>query len=276
MFRALTGSTLVFAISVFALAASSAMAAKPGGPTTHNCTSQISAAKLQEKIDAAAAGDVIEVSGDCAGFNYSIVTDDLTLRGVAGATITGDGLAPAVSIIADRVAIEDWAGIDGGVANGILVGASGSATVSNISLIEGLNGVVVTQSAFAEVEDSAIQADRDGIIALSGGSVKIAATDISFNGRDGVLVVTSGTAEIAAGNTINNNGRFGVLASAAQVGFTRGTSTVQNNPAGDLACRSYSRIHVNQVAQIASSSQNLSPSLCVVFTIPNGLSVWAP
>ena len=273
---AAVGLAFGVALLFVGLLASTAIAAPPSGPTTHKCTSPISAAKLQEAIDAAQEGDVIEVTGNCVGFNYLIATDDLTLRGVDGATITGDGLAPAISIIADRVAIEDWAGIDGGVANGIVVRASGSATVSNVSLIEGLEGIVVTQSAFAEVNDSDIQADQDGVLVQFGGSVRLADNTISFNGRDGVLVVTSGTVEIADGNTINNNGRWGVLASSGQVGFTRGTSTVQSNATADLACRSYSRVHVIQVAQITSSTKTLDPSLCIVFTIPNGLSIWAP
>lgn len=276
MFKALFGSTSVFVISVFAMVASSAMAAPPAGPITHKCTSPVSAAKLQEKIDAAHAGAVIEVSGDCIGFNYLIAIDDLTFRGIDGATITGDGLAPAISIIADRVLVENWAGIDGSASNGIVVRASGSATVIDIGMIAGNIGIIVLQSAFAEVEGSTIQAGQDGVLVQFGGSAKLAGNTISFNGRDGVLVVTSGTAEIAAGNDISNNGRYGVIASAAQVGFTRGSSTVQNNTSADLACRSYSRIHVLQVAQISSSTKSLSPSLCVVFTIPNGLSIWAP
>lgn len=275
MLNALFGSVYIMVTSVFVMAASSAIAAPPAGSITHKCTSPVSAAKLQEKIDAASEGDVIEVTGDCIGFNYVIATDGLTFRGVDGATITGDGLAPAISIIADRVLVENWASIDGSASNGIVVRASGSATVSDIGMIAGNIGIIILQSAFAEVEGSTIQAGQDGVLVQFGGSVKLAGNTISFNGRDGVLVVTSGTAEIAAGNDISNNGRYGVIASSAQVGFTRGTSTVQNNTSADLACRSYSRIHVIEVAQITSSTKTLSPSLCVVFTIPNGLSIWA-
>jgi parallel beta-helix repeat protein len=275
MLNTLFGSLYGLVIAAVAMAASSALAAPPAGPITHKCTSPVSAAKLQEKIDAAQEGDVIEVTGDCVGFNYLIAINDLTFRGVDGATLTGDGLAPAISIIADRVSVENWAGIDGGASNGIVVRASGSATVSDIGMIEGNIGIIALQSAFAEVEGSTIQASQDGVLVQFSGSVKLTDNTISFNGRDGVLVVTSGTAEIAAGNNISNNGRYGVIASSAQVGFTRGTSTVQNNTSADIACRSYSRIHVIEVAQITSSTKTLSPSLCVVFTIPNGLSIWS-
>jgi hypothetical protein len=75
------GAVLLF----LGLLVSSAFAAPPSGPTTHKCTaSPVSAAKLQEVLDAADEGDEIEVTVDCVGFNYVITTHGLTLRGRDG------------------------------------------------------------------------------------------------------------------------------------------------------------------------------------------------
>ena len=93
------GAVLLFV----GLLASSAFAAPPGSKV-HKCTpNQLSAAKLQVLINAADEGDVVEVEGDCVGFNYLITTDGLTLRGIGNARITGDGAAPAITITGHQV-----------------------------------------------------------------------------------------------------------------------------------------------------------------------------
>ena len=174
--------------------ASAAFAAPPGGPITHICTaSPLSAAKFQEKIDAANEGDVVEAEGDCVGFNYVITADSLTLRGIDGGTITGDGLAPAITIAgAHKVTIEGWAVIDGGAARGIRVLAGGSAVVRDILLITGRQGFVVTEASFVEMINSKfVDATDNGFVASlnisarSCGDEKAASLNPNYRCRSG-------------------------------------------------------------------------------------------
>lgn len=258
MFKVLLSSAAVIVIFVFAMVASAAFAAP--GITTHNCTNAITSAHLQDKIDNADEGDVIEVSGDCVGADYVIAGDSLTLRGVGGATITGTGAAAAITITHDHATVEGWALIDGGIDHGIVVRASGSALVHDISVIAGEDGIQVIQSASVEVSNVSIDANDDGIFAASNGSALISDTDISGNPDDGVVAAGGGQVTLAGGNTINNNGDFGVIVAAGQAAFN-GANTVEGNRV-DLDCRQFARVFITQ--SIKSSSRDLSSRDCVV------------
>jgi len=258
MFRALLGSAAVFVIPVFTMVASSAMAAPP--PISHNCTNAVTSAKLQDKIDKAIEGDVIEVSGNCVGFDYVLAKDRLTFRGDGIATITGTGAAPAITITHDQATVEGWALIDGGINHGIVVRASGSALVRDISIIAGEDGIQVIESAAVEVSNVSINANNAGIFAISNGSAVISDTDISGNPNDGVVAAGGGSVRFAGGNTIENNGDFGVIVAAGQARFD-GTNTVQGNRV-DLDCRQFARVFITQ--SITSSSRNLSSRDCAV------------
>lgn len=232
-----------------------AIAAPPGGVTSHKCTSAVSAAKLQEKIDAASEGDVIEVSGDCLGFNYTIATDKLTLRGVDGATITGDGLAPAITVAADRVVIADWAAIDGATNVGVSVGRSGSAEISNVGALTGSNGVLVTESAFANIVGSHLSDNTAASAALLvslGGHARVQDTEVSGNNRRGIVIVNTGTAHIAGGTTINDNREEGIFILHGSLLLDGADNYLQGNATAalvgdrDINCFNYSRITVNQ------------------------------
>ncbi len=235
------GAVLMFV----GLLASSAIAAPPHT----NCN------QLQAAIDAASDGDVLIVKSHCTGTNYVIATDGLTLRGIANATITGKGTAPAITITGHRVTVEGWAEINGNSDRGIVVRVSGSAVVREISLITGSNGVFVTQSAFVEINGvDDIIADDHGILAGLNGSAEIVDSNISGNGRDGVHVAAGGAVNIAGGNTINNNGRHGIFSSGGQVLFN-GANTVQGHldPDWDIRCSAFTRIIVTQ--SITSTSK---------------------
>ena len=80
------GAVLLFV----GLLASSAFAAPP----FISCNGA-GAEKLQAEIDAASEGDVLEVKGDCAGVNYVIATNGLTLGGHArleGSDVSGNNI----------------------------------------------------------------------------------------------------------------------------------------------------------------------------------------
>lgn len=253
MFKTLFGIASVFVIPVFTLVASSAIAGQP-------VKCQLDPTALQDAIDDANEGDEIKVIGDCVG-NHVITTDGLIVSGQGGATITGTGDAPAITIAgADKVTLEGFAEINGNSDRGIVVRASGSAVVREISLITGSNGVFVTQSAFVEINGvDDIIADDHGIVADLNGSAEIVDSNISGNGRDGVHVAAGGAVNIAGGNTINNNGRHGIFSSGGQILFN-GANTVQDHldPNWDIRCSAFSRMIVTQ--SITSTSERFLPA----------------
>lgn len=260
MFKVLLSSAAVIVILAFAMVASAAFAAS--GITNHNCTNAITSAHLQDKIDNAAEGDVIEVSGDCIGADYVIAGDSLTLRGVGGATITGTGAAAAITIAgADKVTLEGFAVVDGDANDGILVNAGGAAVVRDIPLITGEDGVVVS-GGFLEVNNSnVVGADDDGILAVQNATLLIRDTDVSGNGDDGVIAASGSVVHFNGGNTVNNNGGDGLLVSIGNAQFN-GTNTVQDNSDIDINCFGFSRILVFQ--SVTSSSRNSRARDCLV------------
>jgi hypothetical protein len=258
MNKSLFGLTLAVAFTAVSIFSTQAMAAPP--PINHNCTNAVTSAKLQEKIDKAVEGDVIEVTGDCIGVDYVMARDRLTLRGIDGATITGTGASPAITVTHDETIIEGWDLIDGGINHGVVVRASGSALVRDILVISGVNGVQVIDSSFVEVDNVAIQVTGDGIAAISNGSAVIRNTDISDNPDDGVVAAGGGQVSLAGGNTIENNGDFGIIVAAGQANID-GSNTVQGNRI-DLDCRQFSRVRV--VQSITSSTDILRSSDCEV------------
>lgn len=269
MLRSLLGSAVIFVVPVFTVVASSAIAAPM--PTKHNCTNEMTSAKLQDKIDKAAEGDVIEISGDCTATNYIIATDGLTLRGIDGATITGDGGAPAFTVAADKVTIEGWAEIDGGVAPAISILRSGSAVVRDINLISGDDGVLVGGAAHVEINNvSSIATADNGVIAYMNGAALIIGTNISGNGDAGVFAFGGGAVHLRGGNTINDNGRYGLFASGSQIQVDDvfGDNIVTGNSEFDIRCVSYSRIAI--VDPIKSTTQQIRQSIgaCALFAAP--------
>ena len=227
---------------------------------------------IQARIDEGIENRVIEVDGDCEQ-NVVVDVNGVTINGGDIATITGDGLTPAITITANEVAIEHWAEIDGGLEDGIVVHAGGSAVVRDINLITGEDGVVVTEAAFVEINHSNVfEADDQGIVASQSGGAKIIDTTTTFNTNDGVLAVSGGSVNIAGGNTINNNGRFGLFAAGSQYEI-RGANTIQDNAEFDIRCAAYSRVIV--IDSITSTTQEDSTTSCVLFGL-NGIPIFVP
>jgi hypothetical protein len=259
MFEAFRRSISVFVIALMTIFASSALAGPPTGPRQVNCLDD----NLQEEIDESETNDVLEVTGDCDG-SVVIPIDGLTLRALAGATLTGDGANPAISITGNRVTVEDWALIDGDTADGIVVGASGSAQIQDISLVEGNDGIVVTNAASAEIDNVLdIDATDDGIFATLNGVAIITNTNSSNNGGDGLVIGGGGAVHLAGGNTVNSNGRYGIFTSGGQLQIS-GSNTVDGHGV-DVWCTAFSRIIPRQ--KLTSTTKNFidaPPGGCAV------------
>ncbi len=244
------GASLIF-IAIFASAAF-------GAQLDVNCNMQ-GAEAVQDAIDNANVGDHIVVVGNCTGTSLVVSTDQLTLLGQGSAKLTGDGVAPAITVTAAQVTIEGWNLIDGGADHGIVVRAAGSAFVHDIASIAGNDGIQSIESAYVDISNVAgINVNDDAIFVASNGSALISGTNISDNPDDGVVAASGGVVILSGGNTIENNGDFGLIIAAGQAIFN-GANTVQGNRV-DVDCRSFARIIVFQ--SVTSSSGNAATSDC--------------
>lgn len=273
MLKTILSSASVIVIPLFAMVASGAIAAPPG-PLPHKCSNPVQSAILQEVIDDADEGDVIEVEGDCVGFNYVIATDGLTLRGVDGATQTGDGLASAITVKADDVIIEDFDEIDGAASTGIFVTAAGSASIHDIGLVTGGDGISIIEGAYANIKNVLVSGTADdGIVLATNGTARIENTEILGVPDDGLLVISGGAVNFVGGNTIHFSGDKGLLASGGQLQIS-GANTIENNTGGDIQCVGFSRIAVVDSVTSATHIGIISPSSCALALI--GGPLFAP
>jgi hypothetical protein len=118
-----------------------------------------------------------------------------------GLSIAGvNGGASQVKAILDNVSAFDWnQGFAAG--NGAQVLIKNSISASNVSA-----GIVADPGAFVAITSSTILTNGTGIVAGSGGTIRIGNTDIAFN-----TTGLSGTVQTFVDNRITNNGAGGTL-----------------------------------------------------------------
>ena len=170
----------------------------PGPPTVEvNCPTD----NLQNALDHAEPGSLIEVHGTCTG-NFNIGVDDLVVVGNQSTAPTLQGAAV----------------LDGGGGGGSVVRVNRDVTATLISLtIEhgsgsggggGINipfGATVTLEA-SQVTDNVVQEDFGGGI-LNDGTLYLNGSSVTHNtdiGEDGGGIWNSGTAELR-GSTVSGN-----------------------------------------------------------------------
>lgn len=282
MLKAIFGSASFFVIAVFAMAASSAIA-DPPGEVNVNCNSPGGSAALQEAIDSAVIGLVINVQGTCTG-NYVVTTDDVELQAKPNAElVAADGGTQVVTVEADDVVIEGFSSIRGGGAGNIFV-HNGSSAIVRDNVIENSNtgnGVSTTESSHVDVTGNTIQNNsRHGVSAFLGGTATLVDNVITGNGTDGVLVSRSSSV-LLIGNTITLNERNGVgmfssstLSFGLPVGGPTNPNTIENNHQNlaifgvDVNCTGFSTITVGTQVISATKTQNLSNCLSALIFAP--------
>lgn len=170
---------------------------------------------IQEQLDKAQDGDVIEVSGICSE-NILIVKSTITLSGAGGATLDGlDTTTPTIRVRGLNVRIEDFASISGG-SNVVQVHRGASADIRNNVIENGTrSGVLVNQSGYARVTGNTIRNNgTHGVVVRQSASADILSNTIggdalSGNGFRGIQVSDAAEADIDD-NIITNNGSDGI------------------------------------------------------------------
>ncbi len=165
---------------------------------------------IQEALDKARDGDVIEVEGTCSE-NIAITKNQITLRGMNGAIIDGpDTTITTIRIEGLSVRIEDFASIRGG-SYVIQVRMGGSARIDDNTIEGGTKTCIkLSKTAYARIRRNTIQnCSIHGINVRQSSSADIFSNTISGHGSRGIQVSATGAADIA-GNTITDNGSTGI------------------------------------------------------------------
>jgi parallel beta-helix repeat protein len=199
-------------LSILFLSLTTLSPAEARAPREVNCDE---GETIQEQLDKAQIGDVIEVSGACSE-NILIVNSAITLRGVGGATLDGpDTTTPTIRVRGLNTRIEDFASISGG-SNVVHVQRGASADILNNVVENGASsGVLVNQSAYARVTGNTIKNNgTQGVNVRQSASADILSNVIggdalSGNGLRGIQVSDAAEADIDD-NTITNNGSDGI------------------------------------------------------------------
>lgn len=202
---------------------------------TVNCPTD----SLQAAVNAAAPGDLINVTGNCTE-NVDVKPDKMrvTLDGQNTATITATSAAlPALQIRGKAILVRNFT-VSGG-SEGILVNRGSNAFIQNNVIQGNQTGIAIIDLAFAVIIGNTISQNSSsgilvsetssarigfnsaddaqptpntiqgnsvyGVYILRGSSARIYGNTISSNGQGGISVFRSSSADIAS-NTINGNG----------------------------------------------------------------------
>ncbi len=171
-------------------------------------------ATIQAAVNAALAGDVIEVSSGTYGETVLMFgTDNLTLRAKKGHVVTIDASSSATPLsvgLANGITVRDirlrnaiWAGLDVVGVDGMLItGCTVDGSTSGGIRVYGSSGEVV-------IEKCIVKNTTDGGIYLDADKCVVRDSVVRNAGGDGI-VVEGGTANTIEGNRIENVGGTGI------------------------------------------------------------------
>ena len=142
---------------------------------------------IQDAVDKAFDGDIIEVSGTCNEENVTITTDGITIRGdpVVGGTLNG----------------------------GFIFDGAQRGVIDNLTIDGGC----------AEPCEFDPNARVNGVLARNNAHVTVRNCTIRNHTRSGV-VFTRTSSGLVEGNTIGNNADYGVIVNFGSFAFLRGTA----------------------------------------------------
>ncbi|HEX6692058.1 MAG TPA: right-handed parallel beta-helix repeat-containing protein [Burkholderiales bacterium] len=267
----------ILALVVGAFASGSIAAANPEPRVVQvNCSSGDTLARaLQRGSEDRAL--VVVIQGVC---NETVVIErsDVTLRGEAGAAITGpDPALDAVTVRADRVSIENLL-ISGG-RNGLVARGAGNFVVQGTTVQStGRTGILVVNGSGALIDGSTMQNNaRDGF-SVEGAQATVVNSTITQNARVGVFVGPGASGRVgidnrneAAGNTISLNGSSGVSVFggsaliAANTVTLNGTDPLQGGRSGISV--------VNAVADVSGSNTITNNAAQGIFVSRSNVSI---
>jgi hypothetical protein len=192
------------------LAVSTATAAASVKTVTVDCSRGDTIVKALDQ-----GAQLVVVRGTC-NESVSISRDDVTLRGEGGAINGPDAQVDTLTVMANRVTIQELA--VGGGRNGITGIGAATFVVRNTTVQStGRTGILYTNGSSGLLDGCTVRFNpRDGVV-VETASAAIINSNISQNLRGGIFVGTGGAARIgvdprnqAAGNAISQNGATGI------------------------------------------------------------------
>ncbi len=190
------------------------------------CTSGCDFAKIQEAIDAAAAGDTIEVRAGTYVENLTIrEKQELILQGAGRDQVTLDGSPEATK--------EE-------LIPGIRILNSQRITVRGFKVVNSRRGLWASNATGLLIESNAFENNlRQGIIVDGGSEAQIKGNSVQGTKPDlqdsfGNGIIASGTVVRLTDNTITDNADCGLRVTLSRVEDGSGNNTVQNNKGGNL------------------------------------------
>jgi len=171
-----------------------------------NCAKGMS---LQHAVDHAEPGDVITISGACAG-PIVVTKSRLTIRGLSGSSI------------------------DGQTKDALTIQGASNITLENLDIKGGANGIVLNASAAASILNSAVHDNGViGILIEANSSATLSGGSAQHNGLNGVDVEATSSLIVTGDYLVNRNAVFGInVNGSSSVVFERAKLIVQNNVLG--------------------------------------------
>lgn len=196
-----------------AMAAISLCASAPATQAAQPQTFTVDCAKGQSISAALDKGDerkpmVLVVKGTC-NENVTVIRDDVSLIGEAGATINAPSAGNAISVNGANRILIDRLSVRGGNPRGISVIGGSNVNITNSDVQFAANhGINVQGTQAVNITNCSVQYSGRSGIGITQGSVVISGSQVSANSGDGVRA-TQSTAQIT-NSTISSNLGFGV------------------------------------------------------------------
>jgi hypothetical protein len=194
---------------------------------------------LAAAVRNADANHTIRFTGVCAG-PIVIRRNGITLKGIGTAAI------------------------DGGGSDAVTVTGASRATLNNIEVRNGLNGIVAVNGAHLQltglnVHDNAVF----GISLQTASSAVLASVTTTHNGVHGLDVETGSAATVTGALTASFNRVFGINVNGSAITFSEATVVASNNALG-IQIATSANAFINDSATVITANNNLATGLTVV------------
>jgi len=194
---------------------------------------------LADAVKNADANHTIRFTGICSG-PIVIKRNGLTLKGIGTAVI------------------------DGGGGDAVTVTGASRATLTNIEIRNGSNGILAVNGAHLQLTNLNIHDNAaHGISLQTASSAALADITTSHNGVHGLDLETGSSATVTGALTASFNRVFGLNVNGSAITFSEATVVASNNALG-IQIATGGNAFVNDAASVITTSNNLATGLTVV------------
>ena len=204
-------------------------------PCTYTvCSSGCDHTSIQAAIDAACAGDVIEVHGGTYYENV-VVNKRLTLRGIGLPVVNAIGSGSAITITVDHCTVEGFyaTGSGSGSGNaGIRVESDDNSILNNTASNNLNDGIYLNYSSGNVLTDNIANSNNVvGIRLHSSGNNTLARSTANLNKQYGI-VLDSSSSNTLSSNTASSNIMYGIYTSSSSDNTLTGNTCSDNQYGG--------------------------------------------